>query len=65
MEEVVEDSKTGAKAITCMDEFFLFFKNVGVDGNVADNLEFCCVVVTLAMISGRIFKRSSLKGTTC
>jgi hypothetical protein len=44
MGEVVEDSETGAKAINCTDEVFLLFKNVGVDGNVVDNLEFCCVM---------------------
>jgi hypothetical protein len=44
MGEVVEDFKTGAKAINCTDLVFLLFKNVGVDGNVGDNLEFCCAM---------------------
>jgi hypothetical protein len=44
MGEVVEDSKTGAKIINCGDGIFLVFRDVGVDGNIANDLEYCCVL---------------------
>ncbi len=42
--EVIEDAITGSKAVDCTEEVSLFFKNVGVDGNIAYNLEFSSVV---------------------
>jgi hypothetical protein len=50
--DVVEDSKTGAKAINHMDEIFLLFKNVGVDGKGSDNLQLCCVVGVALIAQG-------------
>ncbi len=42
--EVIEDAITGSKAVDCTEDVLLFFKNVGVDGNIAYDLEFSSVV---------------------
>jgi hypothetical protein len=42
--EVIEDAITGSEAVDCTEEVSLFFKNVGVDGNIAYDLEFSSVV---------------------
>ncbi len=42
--EVIEDAITGSEAVDCIEEVSLFFKNVGVDGNIAYDLEFSSVV---------------------
>ncbi len=44
MGEVIEDAITGSEAVDCTEEVSLFFKNVGVDGNIACDLEFSSVV---------------------
>ena len=42
--EVIENAITGFEAVDCSEEVLLLFKNVGVDGNIADDLEFSSVV---------------------
>ncbi len=44
MREVIEDAITGSEAVDCTEDVSLFFKNVGVDGNIAYDLEFSSVV---------------------
>ncbi len=44
MGKVIEDAIAGSKAVDCTEEVLLFFKNVGVDGNIAYDLEFSSVV---------------------
>jgi hypothetical protein len=39
----MEDATAGPKAVDCTEEVLSFFKNVGVDGNIAYDLEFCSV----------------------
>jgi hypothetical protein len=42
--EIVEDAIAGAKAVDCTKKVLLFFNNVWVDGNIADDLEFGSIV---------------------
>ncbi len=42
--EFIEDAITGSEAVDCTEEVLLFFKNVGVDGNIAYDLKFISVV---------------------
>ncbi len=44
MGKVIEDAIAGPKAVDCMEEVLLFFKNVGVDGDIVYDLEFSSVV---------------------
>ncbi len=44
MGEVIEDAITGSEAVDCTEEVSLFFKIVGVDGNIVYDLEFSNVV---------------------
>ncbi len=44
MGKVIEDAIAEPEAVDCTEEVLLFFKNVGVDGNNAYDLELKSVV---------------------
>jgi hypothetical protein len=68
--KVKKDAIAGPEAVDCTEEVLLFFKNVGVDGNIVYDLEFSSAVewgVKCTNQSGkgveiRDVKRSCLEG---